>query len=261
MRRRSRRPRAAPAARRSSTARSPCRKARSSSLTFTTSARPIAATRFATYARPIGDDGGTGIHVDHHHGVVVQPAEVFDDGRGHRFECQRQPAGEEQGIGWQLTQRARRQVGGGCSVEVEAVRRAAVLVELGRGERRRPFGAPTELRVHPIGFESGGEQRAEPIDRQRAGEARRRPEARRRACRVVRRTPERRGDRSIRSDDEIDERLADHGDHCRRPITRPVRRAPRRRCRRCSPSAPPRPWCRPSPSAATARPACWRRRR
>ena len=75
------------------------------------------------------------------------------------------PPVKNNGIGRQLAQRARRQVGRGCSVEVEAVRRAAVLVELGRGERRRPFGAPTELRVHPIGFESGGEQRAEPIDR------------------------------------------------------------------------------------------------
>ncbi len=172
----------------------------------------MATARFARYVRPIGDDGRTGVHVDHDHGVVVQIAKMLEDRRGHRFEHQPEPAGEEHRLVRQF-ERAGREVGRGRSIDVEEVRRAPVLVELDGGERARPLGAPGEPRVNTVGVESGGEQGAEPIGGQHTGESRRRPEARRGARRVVRRTPERRRDGSIGRDDQVDERLADHRDH------------------------------------------------
>ena len=104
------------------------------------------------------------------------------------------------------------------SLEVEAIARGAVTVELDASERRRLVGADDPIEVHARLLERPAQLAPVPVGRQPADEHRMQPEPPERPRRVERAAPQMRRRASAGLEHEVDDRLA--GDRYRTPVRR-----------------------------------------
>ena len=165
--------------------------------------------------RPVGDDAGPAVRIEHHDRPGRNGRHRVRDRGGHRLQHETERADVERGGAGRegVAHRTGRQPRRGRALRVEPVDGPAVRVQVRDGQRRRRVGRLGHRQVDAVAGQGVAQPRAEPVGRQAAEERDLATEPADRPRGVERTAPGRGGHRPIRPDQEVDEGLTSDDDH------------------------------------------------